>query len=119
MFKFGTVKELKEVSKYVALEPKVYDECFRMVTMLDECYGANRDVIKDYGGVVVLLVSVDDVEKFCSDTFDMFDEIEEVVEMFDNYFNVIYVVGNDYGINVIVKESNTPLKLKNKWKEVL
>ena len=50
MIKAGTVKELSQFEK--AIDREVYSVALRIVTILDEVYGADRDVDNNDGGFV-------------------------------------------------------------------
>ena len=53
MYKFGTVKELNAVN--IAVPEKIYQEVLSIATMLDELFGAERNVEDDEGGFTSLL----------------------------------------------------------------
>ena len=52
MYKFGTVKEFKSVNMLVP--EKIYQEALSIATMLDEQFGAERDVEYDEGGFIFI-----------------------------------------------------------------
>ena len=55
MYKLGTVKELKAIN--MAVPEKVYQEALSIATMLDERFGAERDVEDDEGGFIFIALN--------------------------------------------------------------
>ena len=59
MIKVGTVKELSRFEKVI--DRDVHSVALRIVTMLDEVYGADRDVDNNDGGFVLIAENVQDI----------------------------------------------------------
>ena len=110
MYQAGTVAELQELKPSVPGE--VYKEALDIVTMLDEQFGADREVEFDEGGLVVILVNEADLEFFNKNYLDLENTIFEYVQLIKSakgdYLYVFYFYGYDYGINLFLPMSIAP-----------
>ena len=110
MYKFGTVKELNSIN--MAVPDKVYQEALNIATMLDEQFGAERDVEYDEGGFIFIAFNNSDLSYFTKNYVELNSELLEYVLPVDNYFNAFYLYGYDYGISLFLPASITPEFMK-------
>ena len=62
LHKAGSVKELEQIRQNSPdLPEEIYREALRLVKMLDEIYGADRDVNNGDGGFVLVAENVQDL----------------------------------------------------------
>ena len=106
MYKFGTVKELNSVN--MAVSEKVYQEALNIATMLDEQFGAERDVEFDEGGFIFIALNNSDLTYFKKNYVELNSELLEYVLPVDDYFNAFYLYGYDYGISLFLPKSIAP-----------
>ena len=106
MYKFGTVKELNSVN--MPVPNKVYQEVFSIATMLDERFGAERDVERDEGGFIFIALDNSDLTYFKKNYVELNSELLEYVLPVDDYFNAFYLYGYDYGISLFLPVSIAP-----------
>ena len=105
MYKVGTAKEL---AQYVGkMDNDLYDAAFRVVKILDDVYGANRDVDNNDGGFALIAENIEDVELISrryknleSDTYEAVDIINSSSGRY--ILNVYFLNTNEFGINVIL-----------------
>ena len=106
MYKFGTVKELNAVN--IAVPEKIYQEVLSIATMLDELFGAERDVEDDEGGFIFIALDSADLSYFKKNYVELNSELLEYVLAVDDYFNAFYLYGYDYGISLFLPKSIAP-----------
>ena len=106
MYKFGTVKELNAVN--IAFLEKVYQEALSIATMLDERFGAERDVEDDEGGFIFIALNNSDLSYFKKNYVELNSELLEYVLPVDDYLNAFYLYGYDYGISLFLPKSIAP-----------
>lgn len=106
MYKFGTVKELNAVN--IAVPEKVYQEVMSIATMLDERFGAERDVEDDEGGFIFIALNNLDLSYFKKNYVELNSELLEYVLPVDDYLNAFYLYGYDYGISLFLPKSIAP-----------
>ena len=110
MYKFGTVKELNAVN--MAVPEKVYQEVLSIATMLDEQFGAERDVESDEGGFIFVALDDSDLIYFKKNYVELNSELLEYVLPVDDYLNAFYLYGYDYGISLFLPVSLAPAFMK-------
>ena len=91
MYKFGTVKELNAVN--MAVPEKVYQEVLSIATMLDEQFGAERDIECDEGGFIFIALDDSDLIYFKKNYVELNSELLEYVLPVDDYLNAFYLTG--------------------------
>lgn len=106
MYKFGTVKELNTVN--MVIPEKVYQEIFNIATMLDERFGAERDIEEDEGGFIFIALNNSDLAYFKKNYVELNSELLEYVLPVDNYLNAFYLYGYDFGISLFLPVSIAP-----------
>ena len=106
MYKFGTAKELNSINMIVP--DKVYQEVLSIATMLDEQFGAERDVEYDEGGFIVIAENNSDLSYFTKNYVELNSELLEYVLPVNDYFNAFYLYGYDYGISLFLPASIAP-----------
>jgi hypothetical protein len=113
LHKAGTMKEMRQIEQNTSgLPEEVYHEALRIVKMLDEVYGADRDVDHSDGGFVLIVENVQDlgvVKRQYVGTDSNRHEVVSVVQCEkEPYLNVFYLCNNEFGINVFMPISIAP-----------
>lgn len=99
VYKKEQLDELKE--KYLK---EVIEEAEEIITLLDENYGANRDVDKDLGGYIVILESKEDVAEIkASSIKGLLPEYTDIIKSDDgiDYYASLFLVSDDFSIVVL------------------
>jgi hypothetical protein len=113
LHKAGTVKEIEKVRKSTPdLPGEIYRETLRLVKILDEVYGADRDVNNGDGGFVLIAENVQDLAAIRRQYVDMDSNRHEAVSIVqcekEPYLNVFFLQNNEFGINVFMPMSIAP-----------
>lgn len=116
MIKVGTVRQLGQEEQLYALPEEVRREVQTLVQVLDDLYGADRDIDRADGGYVLIALSKADVG-LINDSCVILDEgLEETVDLIKtkggDYLNILYLRNNEFGINVVMPLDIAPAELK-------
>jgi hypothetical protein len=110
LIKAGTVKELAQFEG--TIDRDLYGTALRIVTMLDETYGANRDVNNSDGGFVVVVENVHEIPIIGQRYVKLDDNRHEVVDVVKCekgvYINALFLCNNEFGINVLMPVGIAP-----------
>jgi hypothetical protein len=110
LIKAGTVKELTHFEKTVNQE--VYRAALRIVTMLDEVYGAGRGVDNSDGGFVLIAENIQEVSIINERYVRLDDNRHEAVDVVKcksgTYINALFLRNNEFGINVFLPMKIAP-----------
>ena len=79
MYHAGTVAELSAIEPHIVKE--VYREALRIVSMLDEQFGEERNVENDDGGIVFIVLNEEDLTYFGQRYPDLDRDLFEYVEL--------------------------------------
>ena len=117
MYKFGTVAELEKIN--LNLPEEVCEKAFEVASMLDENFGKDRYVELDDGRFVFIALNKPDLD-YCKknylenvDTESIFFEDVLTIECRkENYLDVVFFYGYDYGINLFLPLSLATEKMK-------
>jgi hypothetical protein len=107
MFKAGTVKELEALGLEEKLPEEIYQEVLRVVTYLDDTFGAERDVEFDDGGYVCVALNQEDIDYFDKNCVALeslaLESVDIVRSKKEVYLNVFFLV-NEYesGVSLFV-----------------
>jgi len=94
----------------LAIQEKIHE----VLVILDECYGANRDVQKDLGGYVMVLESQNDVEELKdSMKINLAAETFEYVVEANEYLGALLLYGADFHLYLVLHHSLAPLQVLN------
>ena len=113
MFKIGTAAELESLEIKEKIPNGAYEEALRIVTYLDDTFGADRDVDNEDGGYVVIVESKDDLDYFAQNCVELDSPTLEYVDLVpsekEDYLNTFFLV-NEYevGITLLVPMSIAP-----------
>jgi hypothetical protein len=115
LFKAGTKAELE---KFKGMLPnEIFQEAFRVVAMLDETYGPDRDVENGDGGFVLIAETVQDIEHINRRHMKLDGNAQEAVDVVkcgDGFFiNAFFLNNNEFGINVLMPVKIAPYALLN------
>jgi hypothetical protein len=110
LIKAGTVNELSQYEGKI--DRGVYRVAMRIVTMLDEVYGADRDVDNNDGGFVLIVENVEDLS-FVEQRYVRLDanqhEAVDIVKCENRaYINALFLCNTEFGINVIMPMNIAP-----------
>ena len=110
MLKAGTVKEIHQLQGKMPVE--IYLTALRIVTILDDTYGADRDVNNSDGGFVLIVENVQDLELFGQQYVELEANRHEAVSVVQckskPWFNIFFLCNNEFGINVLMPMSIAP-----------
>ena len=99
MHKFGTVAELEKLELIDRIPQEVYKEALKVVAMLDENFGEDRDVDFDDGGYVCVVENEKDLDYFAENCVELESPTLEYVEHIQTdkelYLNAFFLV-NEY-----------------------
>jgi hypothetical protein len=104
---------VKELAQYEGtIDRGVYGEALRLVTMLDEIYGDERDVDNGDGGFVLIAGSIQDLELIGKRYMKLDENRHEAVDVVKcergMYLNVLFLCNNEFGINILMPVDIAP-----------
>lgn len=113
LYKAGTVKEMEKLRENIPdLPEEVYGEALRLVKMLDEVYGAGRDVDNGDGGFVLIAENVQDLALVSQRYVDVGSNRHEAASVVQcgrkAYINAFFICNNEFGINILMPMSIAP-----------
>ena len=115
MIKVGTVRQLAQFKNMI--DRDVYRVALRIVTMLDEVYGADRDVDNGDGGFLVIAETVQDVATIDQRYVRLGSNRHEAVDVVKcerkPHINAFFLSNNEFGINVLMPIDIAPTALLN------
>lgn len=115
LYKIGTVAETNKIKNN--LPPEAYQEALRIAVILDDNYGADRDVDENDGGYVLIAETVEDVAAINERYIRLDSDTHEFVTLIKcedkPYISVLYLCNNDFGISVLLPQSICPQILLN------
>ena len=104
MIKIYKEVHIKELERY-ALE--IIKSIREMITVLDENYGADRDIESDLGGYVVIAENIVDIEVLKQDKLQgLIPEYTDIIECSEgvNWTSSLFLLSSDYAIVVVTTE---------------
>ena len=96
MIKLGHVTDIDNFN----VPDCIKSDVFSILTTLDECYGANRDINSDMGGFVVIC---DNSDILNIPHFDITTEVAEYSETIGNYEKSLFISGTERNIVIYRK----------------
>lgn len=115
MLKIGTVEEIKSSNLKKKIPKEVFQEVLKIITMLDDVYGSDRDVDKNDGGFVVIAENVQDIEAISHQYVALNSGLHQAVDVVKCkdglYINAFFICNNEFGINVFMSTSIAPNEL--------
>ena len=113
MIKVGTARELSLFEGM--LDRDVYRAVLRIVSKLDETYGADRDVDNSDGGFVLIAGNVEDISTIDRRYVKLDSNRHEAVDIVKcesrPYINAFFLCNNEFGINVFMPIDIAPAAL--------
>lgn len=112
MKKIYSKEQLKQLKEYPI---EVINRIFEAIEILDNNYGANRNVDSDLGGYILIAENIVDIEVLKQDKLQgLVPEYTDVIEVVngENYTSSLYVISSDYAIVVITTEELSKLLLE-------
>ena len=112
MKKIYSKEQLKQLKEYPI---EVINRIFEAIEILDNNYGANRNVDSDLGGYILIAENIVDIEVLKQDKLQgLVPEYTDVIEVVngENYTSSLYVISSDYAIVVITTEEISKLLLE-------
>ena len=117
MLKVGTVQEVECLAFKDKVLKEVYQEAFRIVTMLDEHFGGDRDIDQEDGGFVLVIENEGDLTDFCKEyNLELDSPLREYVELVktekEPYLNVFFLYNEyEFGITLLIPIPIVPRSL--------
>jgi hypothetical protein len=117
LYKAGTTKAMQKIREEASGVPKeVLNEALRVVKILDEVFGADRDVDLNDGGFVMIAENVQDLASIKEQREDLDWSQYEVVAVVqcakEPWLNVLFLCNNEFGINIFMPASIAPSALR-------
>ena len=113
MYKAGTIKELAKFAGM--MDDCLYREALRIVTILDNEYGADRNVDNGDGGFILIAEKVQDVALIRERYKNIGSDACEAVDVFNGsngqYLNAFFLSNNEFGINILMPIEIAPVVL--------
>ena len=117
LLRLGKVTDLVMIQSYpVELQTAVLAE----LNILDDNYGSNRDVMRDYGGYIILSESEEDLPEIEREmniriTLDGIPEYVDVIRCSNRkvYTSTLFLLGSDNGIVFVMPYDITPQNILN------
>jgi len=113
MLKIITLSGLERIKD--RLPEIVHDKIQAILSVLEKEYGADRNVDTSDGGFVLFVdseESIAEIEKIIS----ISKKIPEYVEAINTkYLNALYILTNEFGINVIIRKDIAPETILNEF----
>lgn len=110
MYQLGTVAEFNSLT--LPIPDEVKHEVSAIATMLDENFGASRDVQNDEGGFIFIALSDEDLacfkDKYTELNSPLLEYVLAIKATKGNYLNAFYLYGYDYGISLFMPVSIAP-----------
>lgn len=104
MRKIFNKKEIKELRKFSI---EVIKSIFETIEILDENYGADRNVDNDLGGYVLVVENIVDIEILKQDKLKgLVAEYTDVIESSEgvNWTSSLFLLSSDFAIVVVTTE---------------
>ena len=104
MKKIYKKNQLLEVNN---IPTEVIERIKEIIDILNENYGANRDIESDLGGYVVIAENIIDIEILKQDKLQVLvPEYTDVIEVMngENYTSSLYLLSSDFSIVVVTTE---------------
>ena len=117
MKKIASIKQIEDLTE---LPKEVKNELLRIVNILNENYGEERDIDADLGGYIILIDSKDAFQEVKHEIYLDLEHsvIPEFVDLIkcqngQTYTNTLILSNNDFSITLIMPLEITPSILKN------
>jgi hypothetical protein len=113
MYKAGTVAEFEELDIKGKIPAEVYQEALRIVSMLDEIFGPDREVEFDDGGFVFIAEDEEDLDYFAKNCVKLesppLEYVEEILCDEEIYLNAFFLYSEyEYGMTLFLPISIAP-----------
>ena len=94
-----------ELHRAEGLPDAVRADIAATVHILDSCYGADRDMIRDLGGFVGIVGTVGDFQKLFSEwNIDVRSDVCELSMIIDRYVKKLFILNPDFAVILYIKE---------------
>ena len=113
MYKAGTVAEWRNLGLRGKIPDEAYQEATGIVTLLDDTFGAERDIDFEDGGFIVIAQTREDLDCFARDYVALdsptLEYVEPVSSTKELYLNALFLI-NEYAqeISLFVPASLAP-----------
>ncbi len=108
------IAHVSEVDQLQDVPPEIKELAEEIVAFFDLVYGADRDVMNDDGGYVVILCPGDDLSLLDDINIRrLMPEMTEIVETPSGgpYTHSLVLFNNEYAIDIIMERAKTPENL--------
>lgn len=101
---------LEEMNMIKHLPNQVIAAAREVVEVLEECYGASRDIDRDLGGYVVVVENEKDIELLKDSHLVVYNDIPENVDRIETenqevWIKLLFLQSSDYAVVVIAQEN--------------
>ena len=114
---------VKEVDRLISVIPNtVIDEVRKIAEFLDENYGEDRIVDTDFGGYILIIQSLEDLEELKDIYLEAETLVPEYCELikteYEDYTNSLIILNSEYSVSLFMPGKLTPAKLQAYMEEV-
>lgn len=112
VYKIGGMADLARIP-IIAEGAKEY--LYHYASVLSVEYGERRDVDNDLGGYILYVLPRTTPEEIKA----YFDYTQNEIDMVDSngsFCSALYIIGNDYGVVIVVSTEDAPEEIKNEIK---
>ena len=95
------LRNVKETYRYKNWDERVMVQVRAILAVLDEEYGANRNIHKDLGGYVLLCDSdttAEELDEVVNLSYDLYEWADEIETYDETYVMALYLLSSDYSI---------------------
>lgn len=120
MLKLAHVKEVDQL--HGVLPTEILVEVERMAEFLDENYGEDRIIDTDFGGYILILQSLEDLEQLKDIYLEAETLVPEYCELikteYEDYTNSLIILNSEYSVSLFMPRKLTPANLLAYMEEV-
>ena len=111
--KIGTMKEFQMNHQDLAVLPeKVQLKIQEIISILDEAYGSDRNVLEELGGFVQVIQTPSQWKQFLETNYIDKEMYEFVEDINGQYSYLLYLKSDDYSIAVIAPKEILDIELR-------
>ncbi len=101
MIKLGTLSDMDKVAH---LDSEMQLRIKACLAILDDCYGADRDIDRSLGGFVAVIETEADIDALKAYNLDVRNDTYEYSDVYEHFEERMYLLGSDYVVMVFFKK---------------
>lgn len=108
------VSKYKEINALIKYSEEVKKYIYQIIKILDENYGADRDIESDLGGYVLVIESLEDIKELKNGMLkDILPEYTDKIMCSEGvkYTSSLFLLSSDFSVVVIADEELSKLLL--------